>query len=115
MNRRPFALTLLLATLPAMVHAQEPPASREAYLARFDSDGDGRVSEAEYVRYMSQGFMRMDVNGDGIIDAHDGPMRPGARPVTLESFQRNLVAQFHRLDSNHDGFLDARELTQPPR
>ncbi|NHW17349.1 EF-hand domain-containing protein, partial [Escherichia coli] len=82
---------------------------------RIDTNGDGRVDEAEYVRYMSQGFLRMDVNGDGVLDANDGPMRPGARPVRLDAFQLNLIQQFHRLDRNGDGYLDAKELAQPPR
>nr|WP_255494661.1 hypothetical protein [Luteibacter sp. Sphag1AF] len=95
--------------------AQALPGSPGEYLKRMDSNGDGKVSEAEYVQYMSEGFRRMDVNGDGVLDASDGPMRPGARPVRLEDFQRNLIRQFHKLDRNHDGFLNARELVQPPQ
>ncbi|MDF3982657.1 EF-hand domain-containing protein [Luteibacter sp. PPL201] len=113
MNGRPYALALLLVATPAP--AQDPPRTPADYLARFDTNGDGRVDEAEYVRYMSLGFQRMDVNGDGVIDANDRPMRPGQRPITLERFQHDLIVQFHRLDTNHDGYLSAKELTQPPR
>lgn len=102
-----------MAVTPAM--SQDLPRTATEYLARFDTNGDGRVDEAEYVRYMSQGFLRMDVNGDGVLDANDGPMRPGQRAVTLETFQRDLIRQFHGLDTNHDGYLSAKELTQPPR
>lgn len=105
-------LALLTATSAA---AQDFPRTPKEYLQRMDTNGDGKVDEAEYVRYMSQGFMRMDVNGDGVIDANDGPIRPGARPIHLDEFQRNLIQQFHKLDTNHDGFLNARELAQPPR
>lgn len=103
----------LLLTAPVM--AQDFPRTPAEYLARMDTNGDGKVDEAEYVRYMSQGFLRMDVNGDGVIDANDGPMPPGRKPVKLETFQHDLIMQFHRLDLNHDGYLDAKELARPPR
>ncbi|WP_425601014.1 EF-hand domain-containing protein [Dyella sedimenti] len=104
---------LLIATvlLPLWVHAQGTPAD---YLREFDSDGDGRVSEVEYVAHMSQGFYRLDRNGDGVLEADELPGGHG-RPVTLRQFQDNLRRQFHKLDRNHDGYLDAGELAQPPQ
>jgi Ca2+-binding EF-hand superfamily protein len=87
--------------------------SRAEYLQRFDTDGDGRVSAAEYVAYMSQGFRNMDSNGDGIIDTDELPGGRG-RPITLLENQDNLRRQFHKLDRNRDGYLNARELTAPP-
>lgn len=114
MNRRPYGLAAILLLTGTAV-AQDLPRTPAEYLRRLDTDGDGRVSESEYVSYMSAGFLRMDVNGDGVIDANDGPMRPGARPVHLDEFQRNLIHQFHKLDRNHDGKLDAKELAQPPQ
>ncbi|MET0934900.1 MAG: hypothetical protein ABWX83_02865 [Luteibacter sp.] len=113
MNRRPYAF-MALVLLCGPVVAQDFPRTPAEYLRWMDANGDGRVDEAEYVRYMSQGFMRMDVNGDGVIDANDGPMRPGAKPIHLDAFQRNLIVQFHKLDRNKDGFLSAKELAQPP-
>jgi Ca2+-binding EF-hand superfamily protein len=97
--------------LPAVVAAQD---TRAAYLRLFDGNGDGKVSVAEYVDYMSAGFGAMDVNGDGIITRDELPGGRG-QPITRAEFEANLRRQFHRLDRNHDGFLDARELTQPPR
>ncbi len=100
---------LLLA--PLFAHAQSTPAE---YLKQFDRNGDGRVSETEYVAWMSRGFRRMDHNGDGVLEASELPGGRG-RPITLKGFQDNLRRQFHRLDRNHDGYLSARELTAPPR
>jgi Ca2+-binding EF-hand superfamily protein len=113
MNRRPYAFAIC-TLLAGGALAQDFPRTPAEYLQRMDSNGDGRIDEAEYVRYMSQGFLRMDVNGDGVIDASDGPMRPGARPIHLDEFQRNLIHQFHKLDRNKDGYLNAKELSQPP-
>jgi Ca2+-binding EF-hand superfamily protein len=88
--------------------------SRSEYLRLFDSNGDGRVSETEYLAYMSRSFQAMDSNGDGILETDELPGSRG-RPITLQAYQDNLRAQFHKLDRNRDGYLSARELTAPPR
>jgi Ca2+-binding EF-hand superfamily protein len=97
--------------LPCLVHAQATPS---AYLAQFDRNGDGHVSEAEYVAYMSRGFAQMDANGDGVLERSELPGGRG-KPTTLAAFQANLRRQFHKLDRNHDGQLTLRELLQPPQ
>ena len=103
------ALALLLAAFAAL--AQD---TRSEYLHMFDSDGDGRVSEAEYLAYMDRSFRSMDSNGDGILETGELPGNRG-RPIALTDFQDNLRSQFRKLDRNHDGYLNARELTAPPR
>lgn len=87
--------------------------SRADYLRQFDRNGDGKVSEAEYVAYMSRGFERMDLNHDGILETSELPGGRG-RAITLKAFQDNLRRQFHRLDRHHHGYLNALELTAPP-
>lgn len=104
-------LCMLVSLLPFSTHAQGTPAE---YLRLFDTDGDGRVSEAEYVAHLSEGFRQLDHNGDGVLEADELPGGRGG-PVTLKQFQDNLRRQFHKLDRNHDGYLDARELAQPPQ
>ena len=113
MMRRPARAAMLAGLLlgPAIAWAQSTPAE---YLREFDTDGDGRVSEAEYVAHLSAGFYRLDTNGDGVLQTDELPGGHG-KPITLKQFQDNLRRQFHKLDRNHDGYLDARELTQPPQ
>lgn len=106
--RRYLLLTCLL--LPLAAAAQD---ARNAYLRQFDSDGNGCVSEAEYVAYMSHGFERMDRNHDGVLEPGELPGGRG-KPVTLEAWQADLRRQFQRLDRRRTGCLDARELTAPP-
>ena len=98
--------------------AAAPPASGQVmatgeYLERMDSDGDGRVSLAEYLEWMGYAFRGMDRNGDGVLAQDELPGGRG-RPVTLEQHRARLSATFARQDSNRDGFLDARELASPP-
>jgi hypothetical protein len=96
-----------------------PPAAAQVhdaadYLARIDTDGDGRVSLAEYQAWMGYAFARMDRDGDGVLAAHELPGGRG-KPVTLAGHRAALAAAFARQDRNGDGYLDAAELAAPPR
>ncbi|ADV28715.1 hypothetical protein Psesu_2891 [Pseudoxanthomonas suwonensis 11-1] len=84
------------------------------YLARMDTDGDGRVSQDEYVAWMGYAFERMDRNGDGVLSPEEQPGGKG-KPISLEEHRRRLAERFVRQDANGDGYLDARELAAPPR
>jgi len=107
------ALAALLLALPWLLSAQGYPRTPAEYLKLMDTDGDGRVSEQEYVDYLSAGFRRMDTNGDGVLEPEELPGGRG-KPITLRAHQDNLRRQFHKLDRNHDGYLDAKELAAPP-
>lgn len=46
-----------------------------------DKDGDGKVSEAEFLAPLREAFQRMDADGDGFLDAaEDRPAPPPPRP-----------------------------------
>jgi hypothetical protein len=104
-------LALLLLAMPLTGFAQATAAD---LFHAMDSNGDGRISESEYVRYMSQGFDRRDLNHDGVLEPDELPGGRG-KAITLKEWQDNLRHEFHRLDRNHDGYLSQQELMQPPR
>ncbi|MET0330425.1 MAG: hypothetical protein ABW154_03250 [Dyella sp.] len=106
-------LPLLVLAWPPLARPQDTPRTPADYLARMDRDHDGRVSQAEYVDYLSAGFRRLDRNADGVLEPQELP-GGHVRAVTLAQWQATLRRQFDRLDHNHDGYLDAHELAQPP-
>lgn len=104
---------MLLAVLAAPA-AWAQVSDTASYLQRMDADGDGRVSEAEYLQWMLYAFDRMDRNGDGVLSADELPGGKG-KAITREQQRQVIVQRFHKQDANGDGFLDARELSAPPR
>lgn len=84
------------------------------YLARMDTDRDGRVSLPEYQAWLGYAFERMDRDGDGVLSAAELPGGRGA-PVRLDAHRQALAEAFARQDRNRDGVLDATELAAPPR
>ena len=102
---------LLLLALSCAAFAQDTAAG---LFRNMDSNGDGRISEAEYVAYMSQGFYRRDLNHDGVLEPDELPGGHG-KPVTLQAWQDNLRREFHRLDRHHHEYLSPQELMQPPQ
>lgn len=101
-----------MSLLSGGVNAQV--AATSEYLARMDRDGDGRVSPAEYVDWMSYAFTAMDRNGDGLLSGTELPGNRG-KPISLEQHRQRLRDRFRRQDLNGDGFLNARELAAPPQ
>ena len=109
MNRPSLLLVLLL---PAAASAQVTHTGE--YLAKMDTDGDGRVSLAEYQAWMSYAFEGMDRNRDGTLSADELPGGRG-KPVTREAHLAQLAERFRRQDVDRDGFLGEKELAAPPR
>ena len=97
-------------TLPALAQVQ----GTSDYLARMDTDGDGRVSLLEYQAWMSYAFEARDVDRDGVLTAQEQPGGRGTA-ITLAQHRERLAERFRKQDVDRDGFLSARELAAPPR
>ena len=115
MTRRLLAILLAAFVPPA---AAQYASSTQDYLGEFDRDGDGRVSLVEYQDKLSDVFLQMDTNGNGIVDLDEfdpAVVGPNTRPISLARHRSRLGEVFRRQDVNHNGYLDARELGAPPR
>jgi len=92
------------ASKPGITLAQFQ-ARREKALMKADTDGDGKISLAEWTAFQAKrqakgdpakSFARMDTNHDGFIDRAE-----------LDAF---FAKRFARLDKNGDGVLTADEM-----
>lgn len=79
----------------------------EKKLLAGDTDGDGKVSRAEFLASAKAGkrdpakrFIRLDTNGDGMLDKME--------------IDAMLSRRFKRLDTNGDGQLSAAERAAAP-
>ena len=86
------------------VTKQDFVARGEAALMRADTDGDGRVSRAEWMAYAAargmkgrpeRQFARLDLNRDGVLDKSE--------------IDAMLARRFAKRDTNADGLLTADE------
>ena len=84
------------------------------YQRQVDANADGRVSQDEYIAWMSYGFDSMDRNRDGVLQAVEQPGGRG-KLLTRAEHHANLVARFKRQDTDRSGYLSAKELSAPPR
>jgi hypothetical protein len=116
-HRRVVALAVALLAASCAVESPvqaQPVRAASGYLARMDTDGDGRVSLPEYQAWMAYGFIAMDRDRDGVLAPAELPGGRGP-PLTREAHRVRLAAAFARQDRDRDGFLDATELAAPPR
>ncbi|MBB1473386.1 hypothetical protein H5368_10100 [Luteimonas sp. MC1782] len=105
-------LCAALAAWAAPAMAQVTATSE--YLARMDTDANGRVSLAEYQAWMSYGFDGMDRDADGVLSPAELPGGKG-KPVLRSEYLARIALTFNRQDVDRNGSLDARELSAPPQ
>lgn len=105
-------VVIVAPMLPTIAHAQVMATGE--YLARMDTDRDGRVALVEYQDWMSYAFEGMDRDRDGVLSAPELPGGKGG-PISRGEHRARLAARFNQQDANRDGFLDEKELAAPPR
>lgn len=112
-RRMPSGIVLFAGLLWSGLAAAQVTATGD-YLARMDTDGDGRITLTEYQAWMGYAFERMDADRDGRLTAAELPGGKG-RTISLDEHRESLAAMFRRQDADGDGFLSAKELAAPPR
>ena len=108
-----FAFVALLSAASASAGQGAVQATGD-YLARMDTDRDGRVSLVEYQDWLSYAFDAMDRNRDARLTADELPGGKG-KAVTRLQHRTRLADTFRRQDANRDGYLSSRELAAPPQ
>lgn len=68
-----------------------------------DADGDGRISQAEFVAARTAAFARMDADGDGRVTAEEAQAARAAARAEM------LSRRFARLDVDGDGMISRAE------
>lgn len=107
---RSCVLVLVFVAMPAFAQVN----ATSDYLARMDTDADGRVSVDEYLDWMSYAFDARDANRDGVLSADELPGGKG-QAITRVEHRERLAATFKKQDVNRDDFLSAKELAAPPQ
>ena len=106
---------------------QDAPGGRGGMMMRADTNGDGKISQAEFTAMMDQRFTRMDKNGDGFITADELGDMAGRGPgggvmaadtdhdgkVSHAEFTALAAARFTKLDANGDGQITPDEMSAP--
>ena len=104
---------------------QAAPGGRGAgMMMRADTNGDGKISRAEFAAISEQRFTRMDKNSDGAVTADELGDMAGRGPgggvmaadtdhdgkVSHAEFTAMSTARFARMDANSDGDITADEM-----
>lgn len=89
---------LMLASAGVAVAQQAP-----ARPMRADTDGDSRLSRAEFIGQRVQRLTAMDANGDGSVTADE------RRAMMQARMAARADARFDRLDANDDGAVSRAE------
>lgn len=114
MKSRTIAIAIASALLAAPTLAQT---FTEGHLQVLDTDGDGAVSEAEYMAYMDAAFTQLDTANNGVLEASDlnellteaqfdAADADGDGRVSRAEFDARVMADFEAADRSGTGALE---------
>lgn len=88
--------------------------SKGAFFTKYDVDGDGHVTQAEFMAERASGYHRRDANGDGNVQSEEYVSEYEIRLIEqLEAQRKRQIDQadfrFTVLDKNEDGNLSLDE------
>ena len=94
MKKSLIALTLL--STPALTQqapTQQMPDLNKMFFEQFDTDKDGRVSTAEFLKPTEAQFDHMDRNNDGTLDEAEVKAINAEMTQRMEEMQRRMMQQ----------------------
>ena len=88
--------------------------SKDAFFSKYDVNGDGHVTQAEFMAERANGYHRRDANGDGNVQSEEYVSEYEIRLIEkLEEQHKRQIDQadfrFTVLDKNEDGNLSLDE------
>ena len=86
---------------------QRRGARMERLMERFDSNGDGSLTQAELDTARTDLLARFDTNADGSLSLEE------FGPLWLDVRQRRIVRGFQRLDADGDAVVTVEEFLDP--
>lgn len=120
------ALFALTAVPAAFAQDAQPSPSEgggdpaEAFITQLDTDGDGKVSQAEALAPQAPRFKENDTDGDGVITAAEASesFKAQVPPEMLEAMKERGMPDpgetfVKNLDKNGNGSVDQEEFQQP--
>lgn len=66
---RNLLITLVAISAPALAQQPQMPNLEELFFKQFDTNQDGQVSKAEFLRPTEAQFEHMDRDGNGVLDS----------------------------------------------
>lgn len=100
LTRAPLLTAFCLSIFAPLNAAQE---SAPWLLAKYDLNGDTKITQAEVAEKKQRLFLRMDDDKDGNISFSEYQLTDQARRAAL------LKARFNKLDEDHDGSVSEQE------
>lgn len=114
------SLVLLGGVAWAELDEALPPTVEGLAFDAADSDGDGRISEAELARDAAAGFTGLDADGDGVLSpdelgphdaaAFDRVDTDGDGVLSFDEVMENKLRGLKAADSDGDGALSFEEM-----
>jgi Ca2+-binding EF-hand superfamily protein len=93
-------MILLLAALPCLALAQQPPADMgnmpdmgQLFLEQMDIDKDGKVTLEEFRQPTDEKFRAMDFNKDGVVTAEEARNFARMMIQRMQQMQRQMMQQ----------------------
>lgn len=81
--------------------------ARHGMLTTFDTDGDGRVTQAEIDDFRSGRLAKFDTDGNGSLTLSE------YEALWLAAMREKMVDRFQDLDADDDGVVTAEEFKRP--